>query len=88
MAYLARIVKVHVGRDGKVRVVMLRNVKGVYKRPIVKIVPLIQSNKELIWKQCALAGGMLVYFWLIPEMLSWFNYNHPAMKNIKIDNNI
>ena len=42
---LARIIEVHPGRDGKVRVVTLRTDKGVYKRPIVNIVPLIQSNE-------------------------------------------
>ena len=34
---LASIIKVHPGRDGRIRVMTLRTVKGVYKRPIVKI---------------------------------------------------
>ena len=45
---LARIVQLHPGPDGKVRVVTLRTAKGVYKRPIVKIVPLIWSNEQLV----------------------------------------
>ena len=45
---LARIIQVHPGHDGKVRVVTLRPEKGVYKRPIVKLVPLIQSNEEIV----------------------------------------
>ena len=39
---LARVVKVNVGNDGKVRVVTIQTSKGTYKRPIIKLVPLLQ----------------------------------------------
>lgn len=38
---LARVIEVHPGRDGKTRVVTVRTAKGIYKRPIVKMVPLV-----------------------------------------------
>ena len=38
---LARIVEVHPGGDGKVRVITVRTMKGIYKRPIVKVFHLI-----------------------------------------------
>ena len=38
---LARIVQVHPGKDGKVRVVTVRTAKGVYRRPVIKVVPLV-----------------------------------------------
>ena len=41
---LARIIKVHPGQDGKVRVVTVRTSKGVYNRPVVKLVPLVQDQ--------------------------------------------
>ena len=42
---LARITKIHPGHDGKVRVVTVRTEKGTYKRPIVKIVPLVFQDQ-------------------------------------------
>ena len=41
---LARVIEVHPGHDGIVRVVTVRTAKGQYKRPIVKLVPLLRSN--------------------------------------------
>ena len=41
---LARVIEIHQGRDGKTRVVTVRTAKGVYKRPIVKIVPLVNNE--------------------------------------------
>ena len=38
---LARVVKVHPGGDGRVQVVTVRAMKGIYKCPIVKVVPSI-----------------------------------------------
>ena len=38
---LARVVQVHPGKDGKVRVVTVRTAKGVYRRPVIKVVPLV-----------------------------------------------
>ena len=42
---LARIIKVTPGKDGLVRVVTIRTSKGVYTRPITRLVPLL-SEKE------------------------------------------
>ena len=41
---LARIQEVVRGNDGLVRVVVIRTAKGVYKRPIMKIVPLLNGE--------------------------------------------
>ena len=41
---LARVVKIHLGEDGRVRVITVRTGKGIYKRPIVKVVPLVQEE--------------------------------------------
>ena len=41
---LARVKEVHPGPDGKVRVVTLRTSKGIYRRPITKIVSLIHED--------------------------------------------
>ena len=41
---LAIIESVNQGEDGQVRVVTIRTAKGLYKRPVVKIVPLVQSS--------------------------------------------
>ena len=41
---LARITKVHPGKDGKVRVVTVCTPKGSYKRPIIKVVPLLRPD--------------------------------------------
>ncbi len=44
---LARIAKVHPGQDGKIRVVTVRTLKGLYKRPIVKIVPILRPDHSV-----------------------------------------
>ena len=41
---LATVIKVHPGQDGKVQVVTVKTSKGIYKRPIVEVVPLIQEE--------------------------------------------
>ena len=41
---LARITEVHPGRDGNVREVTVRTPKGSYKRPIVKLVPILHPD--------------------------------------------
>jgi hypothetical protein len=41
---LARIVEVHPGNDGLVRVVTLKTSKGIYKRPITKIATLLPAD--------------------------------------------
>ena len=43
---LARVTKVYPGVDGKVRVVSVRTSKGIYNRPVVKIVPLVQERSS------------------------------------------
>ena len=42
---LAKVIKVHLGQDGKVPVVTVRTAKGNYVRPGVKLVPLIQGHE-------------------------------------------
>ena len=42
---LAKVIKVHPGQDGKVRVVTVRTAMGDYVRPVVKLVPLIQEHE-------------------------------------------
>ena len=42
---LAKVIKVHLGQDGKGRVVIVRTAKGDYVRPVVKLVPLIQGHE-------------------------------------------
>ena len=42
---LAQVKEVHPGPDGKVRVVTVQTTKGIYRRPIVKVVPLIINNE-------------------------------------------
>ena len=42
---LAKVIKVHPGQDGKVRVDTVRTTKGDYVRPVVKLVSLIQGRK-------------------------------------------
>ena len=45
---IAKVVEIHRGNDNLVRVVTLKTAKGIYKRPIHKIVLLIPTNsKEL-----------------------------------------
>ena len=47
---LARITEIHTGYDGKVRVVTVRTEKGTYKRPVIKIVPLVcQEDGSINW---------------------------------------
>ena len=41
---LARIIRVFPGSDGRTRVVTVRTSKGVYNRPIVKLVPLVPNQ--------------------------------------------
>ena len=41
---LARVIEVHPGQDGKVCVVTIKTAKGVYTRPVVKLVPLVQDQ--------------------------------------------
>ena len=41
---LARIIKVHPGKDGQVRVVTVKTAKGIYKRPVIKMVPLVLAS--------------------------------------------
>ena len=38
---LARVIQVHPGKDGNLRMVTVRTAKGVYRRPMVKVVPLV-----------------------------------------------
>ena len=43
---LAKVIKVHLGQDGKVRVVtVIWTTKGPYVRPAVKLVPQIQEHE-------------------------------------------
>ena len=41
---LAKVEKVHYGQDGKVRVAEVKSSKGIFTRPIVKLVPLPTGN--------------------------------------------
>ena len=52
-------IQVHPGKDGKVRVVTVRTAKGVYRRPVIKVVPLIGMSRTLIGNCAVSAGGML-----------------------------
>ena len=47
---LAIITKLHTGSDGRVRAVTLRTQKGVYTRPIIKLVLLIPREKDEVQK--------------------------------------
>ena len=42
---LGRIKEVHPGPNGKVRVVTMKTPRGIYRRPVTKIVPLVASNE-------------------------------------------
>ena len=44
---LARIVKVHQGKNGKVHVATVKTAKGRYKCPIVKMVPLVYHEDKM-----------------------------------------
>ena len=41
---LAKIIRVYPGPDGRIQVVTIQTAKGVYNRPVVKVVPLIQDQ--------------------------------------------
>ena len=43
---LPRVVEVHPRQDGKVRVVTIMTAKGVFTRPVVKLVPLVQEQEK------------------------------------------
>lgn len=43
---LARVVEIHPGKDGKVRVATVETVKGRYTRPVVKMVPLVFHEED------------------------------------------
>jgi len=43
---LGRIAKLHPGKDGHTRVVTLQTAKGEIKRPITKLVPLVEENEN------------------------------------------
>ena len=60
---LAHITEVHPGQDGKVRVITVKTMKGIYQHPIVKVVPLMHQS---LLKPFNLAGGMLA-----PEKKTW-----------------
>ena len=42
---LARVIEVHAGTDGLVRVVTLRTEKGIYRRTVTRLVPLLQEEE-------------------------------------------
>lgn len=59
---LARVVDVHPGKDGKVRVATIKTQCGTYTRPIVKLALLLPSDelsKPSSEDNAVLAGGML-----------------------------
>ena len=43
---LAKVVDVHPGRDNFVRVVTVKTMKGIYKRPITKVVVLLPAESD------------------------------------------
>ena len=45
---LARVIEVHAGTDGLVRVVTLQKERGIYKRSIHRLVPLLQEDAAAI----------------------------------------
>ena len=53
---LAHITEVHPGQDGKVRVLTVKTMMGIYKHPIIKVIPL---RHQLRLKLFRLAGSML-----------------------------
>ena len=44
---LARVIATHPGKDKHVRVVTIRTPTGTYKRPVSKLVPLLEDSQEL-----------------------------------------
>ena len=55
---IGQIIKLHPGQDGKVFVVTVRTAEGVYKRPFVKLLPLVKEENYKTFQFSA--GGMLV----------------------------
>ncbi len=43
---LARVIDVHPGRDNLVRVVTIKTEKGIYRRPVTKIVVLVPADQD------------------------------------------
>ena len=43
---LAHVTQVHPGEDGVVRVATIRTPKGIYKRPVTKLVPLFVEEED------------------------------------------
>ena len=43
---LARVIEVHPGQDGKVRVVTIKTAKGLYTRLVVNLVLLVQDQEK------------------------------------------
>ena len=41
---LTKTIRVYPGPDGRIRVVTVRIAKGLYNRPVVKLVPLVQDQ--------------------------------------------
>ena len=54
---LGRVITVHPGADGKVRVVTVQTASNVYKRPVHKIVLLLPANED--FKTSSSGAGML-----------------------------
>ena len=45
---LARVIEVHAGTDGLVRVVTLRTEKGIYRRAVTRLVPLLLEEEPAV----------------------------------------
>ena len=60
---LGKVTALHTGKDGFVRVVVVRTATGTYKRPVVKIALLLPVALVLAFKDYVLAGGMLRPLW-------------------------
>ena len=53
---MGKVIAVHPGQDGKVRVATVKTAGGIFKRPIVKLILLLQEeDKE---NNSVLVGGM------------------------------
>ena len=59
---LARVIQVHPGHDGKVRVATMQTCKGIYNRPVVSLVPLdARSRTQNFLENCrVLDDGMSI----------------------------
>jgi hypothetical protein len=72
---IRRIVKLHLGEDGVVRVVTIRSCHGYYKRPVVKVAKIVlndglgESNGNAEPK---------------PKQLPCFCTNHDIMESIQV----